>query len=65
MIAKFLAFILDLLTGRSAAKREGATEAANTILRAGAETIRKSNDAAAKVREEAKNEKHDPNDLDA
>lgn len=49
MLGRLLDLILGWLSGRSAAERAGATEAANASLRAGVETNRRANDAAKAV----------------
>lgn len=64
MLGKILDLILGWLTGRSAAERAGATEAANTSLRAGVETIKRANDAAKAVEHTAEAIDEDPDNLD-
>lgn len=64
IIAAIFSAIWGVITGksRSTDERLGNTEAANVELKAGLEAVKKADDAAKKVEEEARNEPYDPND---
>lgn len=64
MLGKILEWLVALITGRLAAEKAGATEAANTSLRAGVETARRANEAAAKVEHTPEAIDEDPDNLD-
>lgn len=64
MLGKLLDWFLGWLSGRSAAERAGATEAANTSLQAGVDTIKKANEAAKAVEHTPEAIDEDPDNLD-
>lgn len=57
-------WLLRLITGKSRSTEEklGMEEAANVELRAGQDAIRKADEAAKRVEQEAASETYDPND---
>ncbi len=64
-LKRILDLLVGIITGRAQAERSGATEAANTSLRAGVEAARRANEAAAKVDHTPEAIANDPDNLDA